>query len=74
MTPKLKAENLVEKLHKEIDSFYSGYWEVAKAQAIICVNEIIKANSFIDWENEDDIDFSQFFNYWEEVKQEIERL
>ena len=58
MTPKEKAEELVSKLHKEIDSMYSGYWEVAKAQAIICINEILPVNE----------------EYWEEVKKEINLL
>jgi len=63
MTPKEKAEELVG-LYYEVDgdSIYDGItWGMAKECALICVDEIQKVTNYE-------------INYWEEVKQEIEKL
>jgi hypothetical protein len=70
MTPKEKAIELVEKYHKEYDLlFWDLTWIQAKLCASIAVNEILSLNVFeyySDWTNT--------IEYWEEVKQEIEKL
>ena len=67
MTPKEKAEELIEKYY----SLYEGielslarkHW--ARRSALIAVNEILS----VIWINLDDE-----VDYWAEVKQEIEKL
>lgn len=49
-------------------------WFVIKKCAIANISNIIKSVSLVIWKNEDSIDFASFFNYWQEVKQEIENL
>jgi len=56
MTPKEKAEELIDKMCD-----YKLEHEDAKRCALIAVDEIMKAHSFDKM-------------YWEEVKQEIEKL
>ena len=63
MTPKEKAEELVEKYSELYD-----YGSLAKDSALIAIDEIIKELDRISetyW-----IDLT----YWQEVKQEIEKL
>jgi hypothetical protein len=73
MTPKEKAKELIEKYLKldiEIGGQYDGYLTMkmhdAKQCALIAVDEII---NIIDAED-------QFilYNYWQQVKQEINKL
>lgn len=69
MNPKEEAENLVCEFStiqsNEYD--YGINWEMAKQCALIAVNEILNhKNNFIQ------IQFQ--FTYWQEVKQEIEKL
>jgi hypothetical protein len=68
MTPKEKAKELVEKYfntcHKSSDLELS--WKVCKKCALIAVDEILNIKSV-----DRDYDLS---TYWEEVKQEIEKL
>ena len=33
-----KARELVESMYKEMKNSYSGCWEVAKSQAVICID------------------------------------
>jgi hypothetical protein len=61
MTPREKAVELVHKFAME-----NKYYERAKQCALIAVDEILSINSI-----DKDEDLS---NYWEEVKQEIEKL
>jgi hypothetical protein len=77
MTPKEKAKELYDKYldidgfgyYRDKDSFM--YWSTsvigkqAKQCALIAVDEIINLVKHIDVDSED---------YWEEVKQEIEKL
>ena len=75
MTPKEKAKKLVDKFYSEITgmelSFVSklivlpngdSNYKTAKQCALIAVDEIIKTSGF------------KVINYWQEVKQEIEKL
>ena len=71
MTPEDKAYQLTEQFYQiENDSYYFGVnWAIAKASALIAVDEIINSIVIIDLtaaENQ--------FTYWEEVKREIEKL
>ena len=61
MTPKDKARQLVNKMWIYALPNENGSWENAKQCALIAVNEIIQ-------------NFFSNFDYWEEVKQEIEKL
>ena len=67
MTPKEKAIELVEDMH---DAPETGYNEHAKVCALIAVDEILKA---VDNPDETYL-MKHSVNYWEEVKQEIEKL
>ena len=68
-TPKEKAKELVNKMGKNFIYFASR--EVAKQHALIAVDEILNLmiNSF-KW----DENHNGNVDYWEEVKQEIEKL
>jgi len=61
LTPKDKAEELYNKMYD-----YSLFEEEAKRCALIAVDEILNIKSV-----DKDYDLS---NYWEEVKQELEKL
>jgi hypothetical protein len=68
MTPKEKAKQLVEKMiiyHSPDDKDY----EAAKDCALIAVDEILYVITGIY-----DYDFEKLNPYWQEVKQEIEKL
>jgi hypothetical protein len=86
MTPKEKAIKLVDKfIHyvncwddETADPNYTQAYNYSKQCASIAVNEIIKANPIIEtriikngcsW-----IESKTNINYWQEVKQEIEKL
>ena len=72
MTPKEKAKELIEKFsfsnryNLEKDGYFYNIY-AAKESARICVDEILNANHV--WYKE-----SIPYNYWMEVKQEIENL
>ena len=82
MEAKLKAEELFNKYCYAIrtEETDSAYWTniiYAKKCALIAVDEIIKNNkSFLrtdnDLHNDDALDID--LKYWQEVKQEIEKL
>ena len=70
MTPKEKAIELVEDMHNAPET---GYNEHAKECALIAVDEIIQGYEFDSLEiNHKRIIDS--INFWDEVKQEIEKL
>ena len=84
MTPKEKAKELVEKMRDEIPC-HCDDWEQAKQCALIAVEEIVKSKSLRYLFTEDEIScmegtsdgrwiYDTFMEYWEEVKQEIEKL
>lgn len=68
MTPKEKAIELSDKFYF-ISSFFSDS-EDAKQCALIAVNEIISEYGTYYKVNIDD----KYVSYWQEVKQEIEKL
>ena len=74
MTPKEKAEELVDKYmnirNVKLSDYSIIYLPTAKQCALIAVNEIIKSNPINFDENENCI----ASNWWEQVKQEIEAL
>ena len=73
MTPKEKADELVNKFYSKTDEervLVNKYWSSAKYCALIAVDEIKEALLSIL-----DNDISSIHAiYWEKVKQEIEKL
>jgi len=79
MTPKEKASELVWKYYNNIehtisDEYASKDWEIAKKCAIIAVDEVLNTKTlkvrscgFVKL-------CEQHKEYWQEVKQEIEKL
>ena len=78
MTPKEKAIELVNKFNKYtvvcVTHYSNGKMgenkQDAKQCALIAVSEIIKTNPY-EWDGED---LNSTIDYWQEVKQEIEKL
>lgn len=76
MTPKEKAKELVYKFQKHALGICEDPIQIhnAKQCALICVDEMI---SLYCIHNSDDIKVTiktEQFDYWQEVKQEIEKL
>ena len=73
-TPKEKALELVDKYRDTIMSFLSDNMKDmnAKKCALIAVDEIIKTDTLID--EEVYVMSPSYLWYWQEVKQEIEKL
>ena len=74
MTPKEKAEELVEKFlnaksHKMSD-YSTIYTPTAKVCSLIAVDEVIDILSVLSY----GMEYLSDIYYWEEVKQEIEKL
>ena len=74
MTPKEKAEELIRKyyrwgLHKDGQSLS---WLESKECALIPVDEILYEFDHLAWDN--DTYSNTKIKYWQEVKQEIEKL
>lgn len=65
MTPKEKAIVLVTKFTTFTTEFYPNDTEMAVECAIVLVDEILEVNKY---------SHDTFLNYWQEVKQEIEKL
>jgi hypothetical protein len=71
MTPKEKAEELVEKFkNRSIDLGGTHSQLMAEANALIAVDEILDDDMYGMKEEY----FEKRIEYWEEVKQEIENL
>ena len=72
MTPKDKAQELVDKFRNEITSFLGDNMKKnnAKKCALIAVDELIKIHYLLTNTN----DTSPSIIYWKEVKQEIQNL
>ena len=72
MTPKEKAKELVDKFRKEFDWVESDYaidlYRDTRQCALIAVDELIKLYEFLKPHRGFKI------SYWDEVKQEIEKL
>ena len=74
MTPKEKAEELVNKFYVERsrdDLPLTIYWTSAIGCALIAVDEIINALKIADITS---MDGSWYINEWQEVKHEIEKI
>jgi len=71
MTPKEKAKELMGKFTLELSSYY--YHQEAKQCALICVDEIINTGVHTDYIKVDGYMLS-LFEFYTEVKQEIEKL
>jgi hypothetical protein len=72
MEAKEKAENLVNQFYSKNDKeglLVNKYWSNAKFCALIAVDEIIQAIRFTDAKSD-----LGYVGYWQEVKQEIEKL
>ena len=69
MTPKQKADELVGKFFAYVDDNHGGK-ENAKQCALICVDEVEKHIHILF----DSIDYHANKIYWEDVKQEVEKL
>jgi hypothetical protein len=74
MTPQEKAKELTKRYYRDSDLLVEDLsWIQAKECALIAIDEIIKecymwnGNDNVIWE-------TNRFNYWNEVKQEIEEL
>jgi hypothetical protein len=77
MTPKEKAEELIDKFSEHIMTFYEleGWVEhvdssKAKGHALVAVDELIKIHYLLTTTH----DTSPSINYWKDVKQELENL
>ena len=70
MTPKEKAVELVDNYVMLFGSYWNGLSK-AKKCALIAVDEILKTSYFTHEPSEDDI---LYCNYWQQVKEEIEKL
>ena len=66
MTPKEKSIELVNKFLQ----IYDGRVPQAKQSALICVDVILNDVGAKDWE----LDTGTNTNYWQEVKQEINKI
>jgi hypothetical protein len=76
MTPKEKAEELLDNILETMFDLRDGYnsgevFKVAKQCALIAVDEMTK---HIEYSYYNDSLIKGAIMYWEEVKQEIERL
>lgn len=77
MTPKEKAEDLfLTYFEKQPDYLFnkSEAIRVAKEYALIAVDEIVELCEFAAIGNLDDMIAMDRLNYWDKVKQEIEKL
>jgi hypothetical protein len=72
MTPQEKAKELLAKMTTNASSLiYKNLY--AKECALIAIDEIIK--ECYNWNGSDDIRWeADRFDYWEQVKQELEKL
>ena len=81
MTPKEKAQELVDKFYQTFPltmdlittirdlSWEYDSWNEAKQCALIAVDEILSLNVFEDYS-----DWTNTIEYWEEVREEINKL
>jgi hypothetical protein len=81
MTPKEKAENIWMKcFQKQIEITGNGDGNLCVEMALIAVDEILNYLGIIEQNETSDFSFGgsyqgdDYFKYWQEVKQEIEKL
>jgi hypothetical protein len=71
MTPKEKAKELIDKFKGYADDSTSSCIDNARYIALLCVDEIISEYNVLQIET----NFCyKMYQYWNEVKQEIEKL
>jgi hypothetical protein len=72
MTPKEKAEQLINSFINEIVTYLNAFMGIrnAKMCALICVDEIMNNNNKIPG-NVDGLHTNENSNYWKQVKDEI---
>ena len=72
MTPKEKAKELIDRMLDVAYNHdcYGSEYLVAKDAALIAVDEVVAA----DWYIPTSEDFEKWTSYWQQVKQEIEKL
>lgn len=70
MTPKEKARELVERYHDE----FGMLWYTAKKCALIAVDEILNVRSLKSQRCGYEIVNDGYIEYWQQVKNEIEKL
>ena len=75
MTPKEKADELFDKYSYELSNhIFNGTFDISKQCALIAVDEIFKTNT-LENRNCGFITLCEKHKeYWEEVKQEIEKI
>ena len=74
MTPKEKAEELFEKFNNP-DTKYHPYVHNAQQCALIAVNEILSSGVDVDYYFDKSVGYMiSYVEYYQEVKQEIEKL
>lgn len=74
MTPKEKAEGLVEKYNLNKNLFFFNSENQAKICALIAIDEIIEEIIEIDSVLSESGLLYKNLKYWQEVKQEIEKI
>ena len=73
MTPKEKAKELVDKYTQYVTEI--NEYEYAKNCALIAVDEILNSTPYGWYDKRFFSDkMKKFYEYWQEVKQEIEKL
>ena len=76
MTPKEKAKELVNKFYSKVDEerlLVNKYWSNAKCCALIAVDEILEYIPKFEYGQGEKTTTTEY-DYWQEVKQEIENL
>jgi hypothetical protein len=72
LTPAEKAKELYEWYYSLMYDSMNVDWSVeAKCAAIKNVDEILKSTGAVDWIGEKSINFKTFFDYYQEVKEEL---
>ena len=79
MIPKEKAKELFDKMYNSKDQLrkYPMCFDTSKQCALIAVDEILSAipSEYLEcWQGESQMIVNEDFEYWKEVKQEIENF
>ena len=76
MIPKEKAIDLMANFYaiKSNEPDYGMEWEMAKECALIAVDEILKEFKSDELYSSGENNINDFIIYWQEIKQEIEKL
>ena len=75
MTPKEKADELFDKYSYELSNhIFNGTFDIAKQCALIAVDEVLKTNTLENRNCGFVTLCEKHKEYWQEVKQEIEKI